>query len=156
MRGCTAHTKCLVTKRLLQTASLVFCRGPQRQKSHCCKLKGGEGGGGSVKKTHPSGRGKDNFPRLEGGPQIFPKVSPHAAFSSPTAPHHDPGTYTRLGRGFRDAGQRGFPKYPERTARTEIPAWRKRGRAPAQGRRGDALPRSTVREGGNPPSLRPG
>lgn len=112
--------------------SVVFCRGPQRQKFHCWKL---EGEGESVRKTHPSGRGKENFPRLEGGPQISPKLSPHAAFASPTAPHHDPGTYTRRGRGYREAGQRGFPKYREGAARAEIPAWRKRGPAPAQGRR---------------------
>lgn len=37
----------------------VFGRAPQRQKSHCWKPKGE---GELLRKTHPSGRGRDNFP----------------------------------------------------------------------------------------------
>lgn len=55
------------------------------------------GEGELLRKTHPSGRGRDNFPRLEGGPHIFPN-SPHTAFPDPTTPHRDPGrTHAAVG-----------------------------------------------------------
>lgn len=110
---------------------MVFCPGPQRQKFHCWELKGA---GGSVRKTHPSGERKRTSPVSRAACRFSPKLSPsHAAFSSPTARHHDPGTHTR--RGHREAGQRGFPASREGAARAGIPAWRKRGPAPARGRR---------------------
>lgn len=130
MRGCTSHTRRMAES---QTTSLDFpysfpARSP-RPKVSLLKLKGS---GRIAKKTHPSGRGRDNFAGVEGGPRIFPK-SPQRCFPCPTASRPDLGTRKGQREGRRGRGR--APRPPEAAAKTGIPAWRKRGPAPARGRR---------------------
>lgn len=129
--SCTSHTRCLTTVPLFWAASLVFCRDPQRPKSQLLETEGGEGWG--ITKTHPSGKGWGNFPRSGGRSTRFF----HSALILLSHPQPPRTTWAAqdAGRWSREGGERRLPDHPEGSVRAEIPAWRKRGPVPAQGRR---------------------
>lgn len=93
-----------------------------------------------MRKTHPSGRGRDNFPGLEGEPQISPQTLPSRSFPIPNRPPPPPGT--RTGRWEEAVGGARAGRSVSGEARLKFQHGA-RVAHPAQGRAGDALPPST-------------
>lgn len=105
---------------------------PNAQNLNCWKPKA-ERGGGSLRKTHPSGKGWGNFPRSGGRSTRFFQTA--LILLSHPQPPRTTWAAQCAGRWSREGGERRLPDHPEGAVRAEIPAWRKRGPAPARGRR---------------------